>query len=235
MLHRATRQLCRVVVNPVQARAFASKPKKDHAKEDHHDHHGKDDHHHDGHHDHHDHHDHELKTGPHWAEKVKHVPSYLGRRTWISASVGDGIPHSDPANPGYDVMEKRSRSFVGTKLNPQRHFYVNRQYQQQYDDHYFIGDFPEADIIAQSQPSSVYTEQAVRAAFKYLSQKIPGFNLKAEDWEELKGTSWQLHGIDNINTLKYEILDYLADNIVVKESKFRPKVEQRLRKSMARQ
>jgi hypothetical protein len=69
----------------------------------------------------------------------------------------------------------------------------------------------------------------------YLQKNVQGFSLETTEWEELKGTSWQLHGIGNINELKFQLFDFLADNLVIKESKFRPRVEQRLRKSAARE
>lgn len=132
------------------------------------------------------------------------------------------------------MVEKRSRFFLGTKLNPTRHIYMHTV-QWQYDDHFFIGDFPNPDIIAEKEPSIAYKEQAVSLVIGYLQKNVQGFSLETTEWEELKGTSWQLHGIDNINELKFQLFDFLADNLVIKESKFRPRVEQRLRKSAARE
>jgi murein L,D-transpeptidase YafK len=109
------------------------------------------------------------------------------------------------------------------------------QMQMQYDDHFFIGDFPNPDVLAEREPSRLYKEHAVDLTVKFLQKHNKEFSLQCDNWDELKGTSWQVHGIDNINELKFAIFDHLADSIVVKESKFRPRIEQRIRKSAARE
>lgn len=160
--------------------------------------------------------------------------SHTGRNPAPNLTAQPDIPHDDPADPGYDITAKRKNHLVGTKLTPTRHTYMH-QYQLQYDDKFFIGDFPNPDILAEKEPSRVYKEHAVYLTMQFLKDNVKGFELLSQNWDELKSTSWQLHGIDNINDLKFELFDYLADNIIVKESKYRPRVEQRLRKSVARQ
>lgn len=224
MLSRTTRQLVSRMFAPSQFRAFASK------SSDHKDHHDEGKSRLQGHHDgHHEHHEHQGHFTP-----VTFTRSHSGRNPAPNISVQPDIPHGNPADPGFDVVEKRSRTPFGTKMNPQRHVYMH-QMQMQYDDHFFIGDFPNPDIVAEKEPSKLYKEQAVSLVVDYLQKHHNGFNLQATNWDELKGTSWQVHGVDNINDLKFALFDFLADHIIVKENKFRPRIEQRIRKSAARE
>lgn len=216
MLNRATRQIVRCLMRPSQVRAFGSAGGSHEAGD-----------HHDAEHGHHQEH-----RG--YVVPIKFVHSYLGRNSAPNLTPQPDIPHDNPADPGYDVTAKRKNSLIGTKLNPTRHTYMH-QLQLQYDDKNFIGDFPSPDIIGEREPSKIYKEQAVQLTIQYLSNRVKGFDLQTQDWNELKSTSWQLHGVDNINDIKFEIFDYLGDNIVVKESKYRPRIEQRLRKSVARE
>ena len=124
---------------------------------------------------------------------------------------------------------------VASKYNPKRHMYMHHTAQQQFDSFYAVGEFPEADIIAEKQPNKEYLVQAVDHAFRFLAKRVPGFQLTLGDWQDSRHTSWQLHDIENIDEIKFEIFDYLADTLIIKESKFRPRVEQRLRKAAARQ
>lgn len=230
MLSRTTRQLVRTLYSPAQLRAFASK--KDSGKDSHDSHHPAEHHeedHHDSHHDHHETHEHQGYFHP-----IKFTPSHNGRVPAPNITVTPDIPHGNPSDPGFDVIEKRKRVMFGTKLNPQRHIYMHNL-QMQYDDHFTIGDFPNPDIIAEKEPSKIYKEQAVDLTVKYLMKNVKEFSIQATNWDELKSTSWQVHGIENINELKFAIFDHLADNIIVKENKFRPKIEQRIRKSIARE
>lgn len=107
--------------------------------------------------------------------------------------------------------------------------------QQQFDSFYAVGEFPEADIVAEKQPNKEYLVQAVDQAFKFLAKRVPGFQLTVADWQDARHTSWQLYDIDNIDEIKYEIFDHLADTLIIKENKYRPRVEQRMRKAAARQ
>lgn len=160
--------------------------------------------------------------------------SSSGRNPAPNISVQPNIPHGDPADPGFNPTEKRKSALFGTKMNPQRHTYMH-QFQTQYDDHNFVGDFPTPDFVAEREPAQIYKEQAVGLAIGYLQKHVQGFSLQATNWDELKETSWQLHGLENINEVKFALFDYLAENLIVKENKFRPRIEQRIRKSAARE
>lgn len=210
MLSRATRQLQIAVHTSRLARAFGSS---------HHDHH--DEHHDDGHH-------------PVYYNVHKHQSNSLGRNRMVNLRILNDITHNDPSHPEHDFVAKRGASYMATKMDPRRHIYMHHNPIQNYDDHFFVGDFPTPDLVAEREPSRAYREQAVQLAQGFLAKARPQLKVSFEDWEEARGTSWQLHGIQDIDILKFEIWDHLSDNIIVKENKFRPRIEQRLRREAVR-
>ena len=191
--------------------------------------HHHDDHHNDHHDDHHD--DHHAKK--HYYNVHKQVSPPMGRVQYTSLRILNDIPHNDPSNPDQDFNEKASRTPMSSKMDPRRHIYQHHAYQS-FDDHFFVGDFPDADIIAEREPNRQYKEAAVRLAVEFLRQTKPDLELNFEDFQEVQGTSWQIHGIEDIDDIKFRLWDLFADNIIVKENKFRPRIEQRFRKEAAR-
>lgn len=135
----------------------------------------------------------------------------------------------------HDAPKKWLNALVGSRKNPQKHMYMHHQPQQQYDDNWAVGEFPVPDRVANKVFSNAYKFEAASLIFDSLSKTESSFVLNGSDFKEVEHQSWQLQGVNNIDDLKFSLLDKLAESIVVKESKYRPKVEQRIRRTFTRE
>lgn len=122
------------------------------------------------------------------------------------------------------ISKAEQYNVTWTKLNPNKHIYMHHQFQKSHDDYYVLGEYPTPEILAQKIASKAYEIKAIDVSFKHLQTIIPGFSLTKKDFENVKNHSWQVYGVD-IDAYKYQVLSKLAQEIVVKENKNRPKIE----------
>lgn len=132
------------------------------------------------------------------------------------------------------VSKKEQYNITWTKLNPNKHVYMNHQFQKSHDDYYVLGEYPTPEILAEKIPAATYQHQAVDIAFNFFSGLSGEFNLDADNFKDVQHHSWQVHGVD-IDAYKYQLLSKLARGIVIRENKNRPKIEQRLRDQFSRE
>jgi hypothetical protein len=127
---------------------------------------------------------------------------------------------------------KTSRSFAGLfgnhKYDPRKHQNMDRWIQNSYANVYRWGEYPDWKLTDKKRlPKDIYINPCISAVFSYLNSKY-GCDITVENYDTHKNNSWAVYGID-IKAEMPTILELLASEVVVKDNKYRAKVEQRKR------
>ena len=124
---------------------------------------------------------------------------------------------------------KRGFTLFRKSLDPEKHVYFNRHYTDHSESLYWPGRIIQPKSFAHKGPCADLTEKTTRALFSYLRNKYPDtFKFEASDYDRIKNNSFFCYDV-NLPVEAENLALYLASNVVVKGSKFRPSVEQRAR------
>ena len=127
-------------------------------------------------------------------------------------------------------VTKRGFTFFRKSLNPEKHIYFNRHYTDHSESLYWPGRILQPKSFAAKGSNADYIEQTKNALFNYLREKYPdNFQYTVKDYDAIKNNSFYCYNVDIFDHF-VNVSNILADSVIVKESRFRPAVEQKIRK-----
>ena len=124
---------------------------------------------------------------------------------------------------------KRGFAMFRKSLNPEKHIYYSRHYTDHSESLYWPGRILQPKSVAARGPSADYIEQTTVALFSFLREKFPQtFTFQASDYDSIKNNSFYCYNVELFSHIN-DLANILASKVVVKDSRFRPSIEQKAR------
>lgn len=116
-------------------------------------------------------------------------------------------------------------------LDPAKHIYMNKAYQNQMDDYFRLGDFPWVENPPIMVDPTHYYPQIFQIIDEHLKQTHPQnkFLAYASDPETFFNITWPEAGVTNFNAEIPELLLKFSERLIIRESKLSWTKEQRAR------